>query len=460
MKILRCVALAVALVAVAASTSGAIGDSSPRAMGLGQSYTALARGPEAVFWNPANLGLSSSPRFKWEVLGVGLTLVAENNSFSVQTYNDNFTDSEHFIDRDVKDDLLGDVPDEGLKFNADVEPILAAGLPINGGVAFPMPWGLKSAVTTGLTIGVEGEVPKDMFELMVFGNEFDRTYDITDWDGSFWLIGSLNWAAAKPWIPWVLMDHLDEMAVGGTLKLLGGVYGEVLRSGGAGLTAQVHRTDAQAFAVAQSGGGIGFGLDLGVAGVLKDQRTTFSVGLLNLLDVMSWSIEAQQDSVFAHASNLRVTRALDVENLEDVLENEDVDGDGDIDFHKTISEDSFSRSLPAMLRVGVAHRPIPQLTLVGNWDQAFSSGFGITTTPRVSAGAEYRLVPWFPTRVGMTVGGRSSGSSIGFSFGPFTVFHMQLQLLDVALVTRGGVLPGAAKGTAISIVFFRFNLVS
>ena len=100
----------------------------------------------------------------------------------------------------------------------------------------------------------------------------------------------------------------------------------------------------------------------------------------------------------------------------------------------------------------------PKLTVVGNYDQAFSDGFGITTTPRVSAGAEYRLVPWFPTRIGLTLGGRSSGSSVGLAFGPFNLSHGRIELLNLALVTRGGFFPGIAQGTAISINFFKLEI--
>ena len=211
--------------------------------------------------------------------------------------------------------------------------------------------------------------------------------------------------------------------------------------------------------MAQTGFGVGFGLDFGAAGVTKDGKTTVSLGVLNLLDVMSWSIASRQDSVFSSADDLRVTRALEVKNIEDILDNEDVDGDGKVDFNKQIGEASFDRSVPAMIRLGAAHRPIPRLTLVGNYDQAFSDGFGITTTPRVSAGAEYRLVPWFPARAGITTGGRSNGLSVGFAFGPFSVYHMQLELLDTALVTRGGFFPGISKGAAWSIMIFRLNIV-
>ena len=506
MKIYRFFAFAALLIAGLANQShGVMSDTEPRAMGLAQSYTALARGPQAVFWNPANLALSGSSRVTWQILGAGFSLVAENNSFSMSTYNDNFTDSNknvsprgtsYFISEEDKKDLLYDIPGSGLKMNVEVDPILALGLPINGGVAFPMPGGIHSAVTIGLTAGFEGEVPKDMLELLLFGNKFaeDRLadgkaegYDISEWDGSGWAVGSLNWAGAKPWMPAKFEPYLSEFTVGGTLKFMGGAYGEIMESGGNGLVSRRSEAEVDTYLLIRSAGfskdsgfsggvstgapildsldvdigGTGFGLDLGVAGVTKDRKTTFSVGLLNFFDAFSWSSDTRQDSLFVTARNLRVTRFIDPErrNIEDILDNEDVDGDGDVDFHKKIGEESFSRSLPAVLRVGVAHEPMERLTVVGNYDQAFSNGFGISTTPRLSSGVEYRLVPWFPMRFGLSLGGRwGSSTAIGFAFGPFELPHMQFSLLDLALVTRGGFFPGIAKGTAISLQLFRLDL--
>ena len=318
--------LAVALAATGAF--GAVGDSSPRALALGRSYTALARGPEATFWNPANLGLGSSPRFKWEMLAAGIGLVAENNAFSVKAYNDHFTDDEHILtDRD-KQDLLGEVPGSGLRFNLDLMPSVIAGLPVNGGVAFPMPWGIHGAVTTGLAVGAEGELPKDMFHLMFYGNEFDRPYDISDWDGSGWAVASLNLSGARPWLPPELQPFLGELSFGLTLKLLGGGYGEIVETGGVLEVLPVGAELDDLQGLAQFGGGIGFGIDLGVAAVTRDRRTTFGLGVLNLLDAMSWSISAEQDSFYASARGLRVTRLLDVENLWDILDKADLNGDG------------------------------------------------------------------------------------------------------------------------------------
>ena len=460
-------------------------DTEPRAMALGGAYTAMARGPEAVAWNPANLGLRTSPRFKWQLLGGGVTFATENNAFSVQTYNDNFTSGD-FLDAADKADLLADVPGSGLKFNVDLKPMLALGIPLNGGVAFPLPWGLHGAVTTGLAFGLEGEAPKDMFELMLFGNEFERQYDIAGWDGSAWGLGSLNFAAARPWMPKLLAPYLDEFSVGATIEFLGGSYAEVQRSNG-GFLARREGTDMAAYAITRVGGGTGFGLDFGVAGVTKDRKTTVSMGMLNLLDTISWGgvgktaivwrlteelaelalgedlpewvTDTRQDSLFAEARDLRLTRALDedVAGIEDVLDNVDVDGDGDKDFHLKLNDDSFSRSVPAMLRIGGSHELQPKLTLMANYDQAFSEGFGITTTPRLSGGVEYRLVEWFPVRFGLSLGGRSRGSSAGFALGPFSVFHMQSSL-DLAAMTRGGFVPGVARGLAIS-ASWRLNLI-
>ena len=446
-------------------TSGAhgINDTSTRAMGLAQSYTALARGPESVFWNPANLGLNGGTGFSWDILNYGFTLIAENNSFSVKDYNDNFTDGSFITDAE-KIDLLNDIPGGGFKVNTDLGLYGAALLPINGGFTFGMPWGIQTAIVPGLVGGFEGEVPKDIFDLMLFGNEFNRAYDIARWDGSGWGIASLNWAGAKPWMPPQAEKYLSEFSVGGTLKFRGGGYGEVRHSDGYLVSYfddpnQLTGTSVDVNVETQFGAGTGFGIDLGVAGVTKDKKTTFSVALLNLVDTMSWGIEAQQDSGFANVERLTTPDLLREENkdIANVLGNP-TDEKGKTIFNETIGSESFSRSVPAMLRVGGAHQLLPKLTVVGNYDQAFTEGFGITTTPRVSAGVEYTLVPWFPTRFGISAGGRGPSSAIGFGFGPFSLPHVQLELMNLALVTRGGFLPGVSKGAAISIMFFQLKI--
>ena len=158
------------------------GDVNSRTMGLGQAYTALARGPESAFWNPANLALSGSSDVHWDLFRVGISLVAENNSFAWTTYMDNFTENnknvspngtQYYISPEDKVDLLDDIPAEGLKINVDIDPSVAVGIPINGGVAFSI-GKIRSAVSIGFNAGIETEISKDMFDLFLSGNEFDR----------------------------------------------------------------------------------------------------------------------------------------------------------------------------------------------------------------------------------------------------------------------------------------------
>ena len=462
------------------TAAGAIGygDTQPRPMGLAGSYTAMARGVESLYWNPANLALQDSPRYSLP-LNLGFTYMLENNSWSISDYNDF---NGEFIDEAMKDDLLGNLDKEGLQFNTD----LGVFLPLVGGATFPMPWGLQSAMAFNLRLGVEGQVPGDFVEFLLRGNQFQRerealgrdpNYDIAEWDGQGWALGVLSWGFAKPWMPSVVEPYVSEFTVGTTLKFVGGYMGEVIKSDG-GFVTRVSGTQMEASGVARRGGGLGFGLDLGVAGVSKDGRTTAGLSLVNLLDVMSWSMDAQQDSVFIVAEGLSVTsftgkndltevfdnpREVMVNGLLDTVYRADVDSatwaDGDPVFRKEQDIDSFGNSLPAMIRLGVAHKPFPRLTVAANYDQAFSSGFGISTTPRISIGTEYRLVDWLPVRFGLSGGGRAGRSSaFGFAFGPFTVKRFRMTVMETSLVNRGGFFPGVSQGFGYSINLLRMRI--
>lgn len=429
------------------------GDSTPRAAGLAGSYTALARGTEAIYWNPANLALSGSP--KWSMpnaLPIGaFNAVLENNSFSVADYNKY---NGEFIDDRASADLLGKIPADGLKLNTD----LGLPLPVLSGMAFPMPWGLSSAIAFNVRLGVEGEMPRDWMRLMLRGNELDEELDIAKWDGSGWAFGVFNWAFARPWMPAQAKPYFSQFTVGGTFKVLGGGFSEVSESNG-GFVTRVDGIDMDAYAIAQGGGGWGLGIDLGAAGVTKDGKTTVGAALVNFLDYTSWSISPRADSIFAHADDLRVTSFTGTDDYKEIL-GEDTDGDGDSDFHRKLLGPSFTKSLPAMLRIGVARAHSHQLTLAANYDQAFSSGFGITAVPRLSLGAEYRLVDWFPTRLGLSVGGRPGMmSSIGMGLGPFTTGPVQISALEWSYSNRGGFIPGLAKGFGWSVTLFRLGFV-
>ena len=454
------------------------GDTRPRAMGLAGTYTAMARGVESLYWNPANLALEDGPKVSIPGLGGG-SFVLENNSWSVSTYNDF---NGNFIDDGIKDDMLADLDKEGLKFNSDAGVFI----PLVGGAAFLLPWGLSSAMAFDVRAGVEGQVPRDMIEFMLRGNQFESeriedernpNYDIAEWDGESWGLAVFSWGFAKPWIPAQLEPYVSQFAVGITLKGMGGALAEVTDSEG-GFITRIGGMQMNASGVTRSALGIGFGLDLGAVGVTKDGRTTVGLSLVNLLDVMNWSIKTRQDSVFVTAEGVSVTSFTGADGFDEIFDNPrevlvdsrlDTVLENEVDeaiwdsgvpvFHTGRDIGSFSRSLPAMLRLGVAHKPIPRLTVAANYDQAFSSGMGIDSTPRISLATEYRLVDWFPLRFGLSGGGRAGRSSaIGISFGPFTIKRFQMELMEISFLNRGGFFPGSSQGMGLSCNFLRMHI--
>lgn len=446
--------------------AGAIGygDYTPRPMGLGGAYTGLARGVESLYWNPANLALSGSPRVSVP-LSIGFGVVAENNSISVSDYNKyNGT----FIDTGDKQDILDKIDRGGMEFTEEFGPVV----PLFDGASFPLPGGWHGAASLAVEQGAQGSIPKDMFDLLLYGNEFaqDRVaqgkspeYDVAEWDGSGWAYGVLSFGAARPWKPAALAPWFSEFAVGGTLKFIGGGYAEVLRSDG-GVTTRVAGTQVDAYAITRVGGGTGYGLDVGVAGVTRDSTTTVSLALLNFFDRVSWGskfgIDARDDSFFVRAQNLTVLSFTGKDDVSQVLDNPR-DAQGDVIFRQRIGNGTFSRSLPAMLRLGAARQMRRNLTVVANYDQAFSSGVGLSTTPRLAAGMEYRLVRWFPFRCGVSVGGRAGlSSSLGIAFGPLGHGPVRLCLLETSVVNRGGLLPGVSKGIGFSTNIFRLGITA
>ena len=435
------------------------GDTQPRAMGIAGAYGAMARGAESIYWNPANLALKDGPQLSLP-LDLGAFFILENNSVSISDYNKY---NGNFISDGDKDDIISDIPGGGLKFNTDFGVFFPV---LSSGVAFPLPWGLNGAIALNLRGGVEGEVPRDMIDFLLKGNQFARDreavgkapgYDIAKWDGQGWALGEFSWAIAKPIMPAALSSYLSEFAVGATFKLILGGFGEVLRSDG-GIQTRVSGADISAHAVARGGAGVGFGLDLGVTGITKDGKTTVGLALMNLLDTMNWNIESRQDSVFVQGSRLRATSFTGKAGLSEIFDNP-VDENGDPVFYEEVDISGFSLTVPAMLRLGVTHKLIPKLIISGQYDQAFSSGFGVSSTPRLALGVEYRLVDWFPLSVGLSGGGRAgSSSAIGFGFGPFPLGRWRLTLMETGLVNRGGLLPGFAQGAGWSINLLRVSM--
>ena len=465
----------------------ALGESSARGMGMAGTFVAVSRDLDAVGWNPANLALmptgfriteqtleklrseglpddvlekledlkdqrligredladtlkttlgeEQAAEFESSILKqaetsersfclspLSLGGMISNNAFSINMYNE--YNGAELSDKDQQE-ILDAVPEDGLDLDAGVEA-RAFGFSY-GSFAFR-----GAALASGRTV-----LPKTPIEILLFGNEFGRSYPLGDLDGEAWTVLSLSLSGAHPIHIESLKDYFDVLAIGGTLKVLRGfVYGDVVSSSGTIYTGQ-DRIDGNGEIVYRwAEGGTGFALDLGAAGTIRGGWTV-GLAVIHAFGGVSWNTdtEEQRNSFAISSLNAKeISEAEDVEN--ELVETEEV----------SRNPGTFSSDLPAVLRVGAA-REWPKLLCAIDYEQGLATGPGVSTVPRFSTGVEYRALNWLKLRGGLSLGGQSPGINTAFGFG----LGGRAFMFDLAIVNRGGILPGGSRGIGFAL---------
>lgn len=152
----------------------------PRGIAMGGTDAAIARGADAVRWNPALLGLRGSPGFSMRLFQAGAR--ADNNSFSVDQYKRFNGATWGEVE---KAEILSSVPAEGLQIQS-----AAAG---GSGVAF----GPAGFYADGIGAGL-GTVARDGVDFALNGNALDRTYSLQGSGGHGYASGRMLFGMAFP----------------------------------------------------------------------------------------------------------------------------------------------------------------------------------------------------------------------------------------------------------------------
>src|SRR5687768_14625398 len=122
------------LIVLAAPMAEAQVPSTPRALGAGGAWVAAARGQEALFLNPANLGLGNQP--DWSFGLGGFSTAATISGLEVADISDlvQFND----LDDEERDELFARVPEVGITGGLDIRaPLFALQLGnVAAGVAY------------------------------------------------------------------------------------------------------------------------------------------------------------------------------------------------------------------------------------------------------------------------------------------------------------------------------------
>jgi hypothetical protein len=377
-------------------------------MAMGGAYTALSSGLEAASYNPANLGLSNNRSFTLDFIGVGLGL--KNNSFSLDDYN---MYTGQFLDDEDKDAILNKIPTSGLKLNLMTE-------------VSSMSFSAGRVALTFKTYGASRmSLDRDPFELMLYGNAVKSEVTLDDTDGEAYAVGDGALSYGQPLMKWA--D--GELAVGATFHYLYGIAYEkvIYAQGGVNTTTDGFVGDGTM--IIRSGlGGQGYAFDLGAAMIYK-KNWIFSASWQNLYSEINWTGQPEE---------ILLTFTVDPTNF-DNLSNDDSDTLMESN-DTTYDVSAYKTKLPSLIRFGVA-RNYNRLTWAVDLQQSTSENVYYAATPRIAAGIEYRLVGFFPLRLG-AASGAGQGTVLSTGFG----LYMGPLHFDFAAANNGSFNPQATKG--------------
>jgi hypothetical protein len=264
------VSLLAAGVALAAAPAAAQIPLTPRALGMGGAYVAVARGQESLFLNPANIALHNSPHWSF-----GVPTLAAGATFVGLDFNDVLDITDYGgLSEERKAEILADIPAQGTEVQADVRiPLFAAQI---RNVAVGVSWATTGSHTAA----------RDIVDLLFNGVQA-RPYNVDDTEG--FRATYVDFAAAYA-------RRVGGVSVGATGHYFLG--NEVVRSGVVSTqivgppTPDVRVT----YAGVRSEGGSGFGLDLGAAFQLAP-GVTVSASVANVVNSFEWDDELRLRSV-------------------------------------------------------------------------------------------------------------------------------------------------------------------
>lgn len=418
------VVLAAAIVAAPSALVAQLPTASASALALGDNFTALARGFDAVAWNPARLAMPGSPRFSFAVLPTGGAGGIDPVSLK---------DLKEYQDADSVPAAVRDAWLARIEQNGGERGDLRGGVTYLAGNVGNVGFQLSTAMTT------TSDLSPGAAELVLFGNA-GRTGTPTDVSltGSRLQMAVTSTAAVSYAMP--LLDLLGQhVAVGATLKYTVGhalVYGE---DAGSQLSADPLQLDVR-FPVVQSDTsldgfpdrGHGVGLDLGAA--WQTGPVAVSLAAQNVVNTFRWDV----DNMYFRAGGAVFGSGTSSTSFDAVALSSATDTSADARrLRGEIARLGFTPSLNA----GVAVHLLPQLTAVADVRQQLGDGMRLGERTHVGVGAELRAFPFVVLRAGASSisGGYVLGGGAGLELGPV---HLNASYAERR--NEYGSMPGAA----------------
>ena len=383
------------------------GESSPRAIGMGGAYTALARDIESPYWNPANLGFSDGNRLSLNIANAGVDL--KNNSFSLSDYKKY---NGQFLNDDDKNNIMSSIPADGLSLD-----LLAEASALNFSIA-------------GFALTCKGygasnvNLDRDPFELLFYGNTVLKEVSLSGTQSE--AFGVIDAAASygRPLLKW----PGGEFAAGASLHYLRGLaYEKIVESEGGVVTTDSGFVGSGTLRMVTAMGGNGFSTDIGLA-VRFEDNWYFSAAWQNIYSKMSWNHD-NKEHLFSFDMDSVTVETMADSALSDT----------------SYAAGGFSSTMPPVIRLGLA-RKYQKMTWSVDWIQGLADRPGQGVNPRISAGFEYLPLKFLSLRTGFGFGG-GQGSVYSFGFGlDFDPFEF-----DLGMASSGTPWPAYSKGAKLAV---------
>jgi len=381
-------------------------------LGMGNAFGAVARGVDAFAWNPANLALKYENRMELNLIGFNLN--AANSTLSIDDYKRYLTESGHgghWEEHEV-DELLALIPEEGLDANGDARANVM-------GLLFGR-YGI-SIQGVGKALGV---IPKSTMELYLKGNQEQyKEFSFKDFDGDGFSAIKFSLSLSHP-IP--VKKFFDEFGVGLNVNYYYGMaMAEITRSEGSFVTTSDALVSSMDVISRTGQGGSGLGIDLGVAGKIKDDWTV-SMVLNNMFAGITWTQQLEEN---------RTTFVIDTIKIGDF---------GELDSlvsTSTYSIEEFKTRIPVVFHFGVAYDLKDNVKLALDLEQAFEDKLGYSDKAQIAVGVEYKPTPIVPLRAGMSFGGKWK-----YLFGLGVGLHVGFFNLDLAYAMHQAMWPTKSTG--------------
>jgi len=377
----RRVVLAAAMMTVGTSAAFAqLPSSSPAAFGMAGNYTAMARGYEAVSWNPANLAMPGRPFISFGLGIVGGSVGMDPVGFGMlHDYSGLVVDS---AVRASWVDLVRASGRQRTRIDGGVTPIALSVGPIG--------------ISTGVSMYTNMDFSPDMFEGMMFGNAGQNNGQAkplaiagTGMEAAVFGTGAVSFALPLPVHFTGGLLGPEHLAIGVTGKYVAGTMA-IAKDGGS-----VFGTNSVSYSFpvilpdsSHPIAGVGAGADLSASW----QVGRWKVGALfeNVYNSFKWDSTKLQLKSSAGFFDADTSYSTDTTLAY---------GQAPQALRDRIAKQKF---MPA-INVGVAFKPTDFLTITADLHQQMGGDDAISIGPknRMGVGAELRILPFIPIRAGL-----------------------------------------------------------